>query len=276
MIEFYKMSGSGNDFILIDNRDGSLAVGDVVEFVKSVCERKISVGADGLFLIEKSDRVDFRWRFYNADGSEAAMCGNGARCAARFAYLSGIAGERMSFETGAGIIDAEVRGDIVKVRLTEPFALVMDDEIRIENTTLFVHSINTGVPHVVHFVRDPDDFDVFNTGRAIRRHEHYQPAGTNANFAAILDNHTLRVRTYERGVEDETLACGTGSVASALIAARKGLVESPVDVRVQSGETLRIHFERTEEGFTKVYLEGNAKVVYQGMLWDEAWAKKGE
>jgi diaminopimelate epimerase len=276
MIEFYKMSGSGNDFILIDNRDGSLAVGDVVEFVKSVCERKISVGADGLFLIEKSDRVDFRWRFYNADGSEAAMCGNGARCAARFAYLSGIAGERMSFETGAGIIDAEVRGDIVKVRLTEPYALVMDDEIRIENTTLFVHSINTGVPHVVHFVRDPDDFDVFNTGRAIRRHEHYKPAGTNANFAAVLDNHTLRVRTYERGVEDETLACGTGSVASALIAARKGLVESPVDVRVQSGETLRIHFERTEEGFTKVYLEGNAKVVYQGMLWDEAWAKKGE
>ncbi len=276
MIEFYKMSGSGNDFILIDNRDGSLAVGDVVEFVKSVCERKISVGADGLFLIEKSDRVDFRWRFYNADGSEAAMCGNGARCAARFAYLSGIAGERMSFETGAGIIDAEVRGEIVKVRLTEPFALVMDDEIRIENTTLSVHSINTGVPHVVHFVRDPDDFDVFNTGRAIRRHEHYKPAGTNANFAAVLDNHTLRVRTYERGVEDETLACGTGSVASALIAARKGLVESPVDVRVQSGETLRIHFERTEEGFTKVYLEGNAKVVYQGMLWDEAWAKKGE
>jgi diaminopimelate epimerase len=276
MIEFYKMSGSGNDFILIDNRDGSLAGGDVVEFVKSVCERKISVGADGLFLIEKSDRVDFRWRFFNADGSDAAMCGNGARWVARFAYLLGIAGEHMSFETGAGIIDAEVRGDIVKVRLTEPHALVMDDEIRIENATLFVHSINTGVPHVVHFVRDPDDFDVFNTGREIRRHEHYQPAGTNANFAAVLDNHTLRVRTYERGVEDETLACGTGSVASALIAARKGLVESPVDVRVQSGETLRIYFEQTEEGFTKVYLEGKAKVVYQGTLWDEAWAKKGE
>jgi diaminopimelate epimerase len=234
------------------------------------------VGADGLFLIERSDRVDFRWRFFNADGSDAAMCGNGARCAARFAYLMGIAGEQMSFETGAGIIDAEVRGDIVKVRLTEPYALVMDDEIQIENTTLFVHSINTGVPHVVHFVRDPDDFDVFHTGREIRRHEHYQPAGTNANFVAVLDNHTLRVRTYERGVEDETLACGTGSVAAALIAARKGLVESPVDVRVQSGETLRIHFERTEEGFTKVYLEGKAKVVYQGTLWDEAWAKKGE
>jgi diaminopimelate epimerase len=276
MIEFYKMSGSGNDFILIDNRDGSLAVGDIVAFVKSVCERKVSVGADGLILIERSDRVDFKWRFFNADGSEVEMCGNGGRCAARFAFLRGIAGEKISFETVAGIIDAEVRGDVVKLRLTDPKNLVMDDEIRIENQVLFVHSINTGVPHVVHFVRDPDDFDVFNIGRAIRYHEHYRPAGTNANFAAVLDDHTLRVRTYERGVEDETLACGTGSVAVALIAAGKGLVESPVDVRVQSGETLRIHFTPTEKGFEKVYLEGNAKVVYQGLLWDEAWKKKGE
>jgi diaminopimelate epimerase len=275
MIEFYKMSGTGNDFILIDNRDGSLAVGDVADFARSLCERKVSVGADGLFLIERSEKVDFRWRFFNADGSEAEMCGNGARCAARFAYLLGIAGERMSFETGAGIIDAEVRGDIVKVRLTEPRDLVMNDQIQIRNQMLFVHSINTGVPHVVYFVRDPDGFDVFDTGRAIRYHDHYQPAGTNANFVSVVDNHTIRVRTYERGVEDETLACGTGSVASVLIAARKGLVESPVDVRVQSGELLRIYFEAAEDGFTKVYLEGNAKVVYQGSLWDEAW-KKGE
>ena len=271
MIEFFKMSGSGNDFILIDNRQGTLAVGNVVEFVKRVCTRKVSVGADGLFLIERSDRVDFRWRFYNADGSEAAMCGNGARCAARFAFLLGIAGERMSFETGAGIIDAEVKGEIVKVRLTDPRDLVMNDQLQIKNQTLFVSSLNTGVPHVVHFVRDPDGFDVFNTGRAIRHHEHYQPAGTNANFVSVLDSHTLRVRTYERGVEDETLACGTGSVASALIAARKGQVESPVDVRVQGGELLRIYFEMTPDGFTKVYLEGKAKVVYQGKLWDEAW-----
>ncbi len=206
------------------------------------------------------------------------MCGNGARCAARFAYLLGIAGERMSFETGAGIIDAEVRGDIVKVRLTDPHTLVMDDQIRIENQLLTVHSINTGVPHAVHFLRDLDGFDVFTTGRAIRTHDHYQPAGTNANFVAVVDDHTLRVRTYERGVEDETLACGTGSVASALIAARKGFVQSPVDVRVQSGELLRIYFEKTAEGFRNVYLEGKAKVVYQGKLWDEAWKQyvKGE
>jgi len=199
------------------------------------------------------------------------MCGNGGRCAARFAVIRGIAGERLSFETVAGIIDAEVRGDIVKLRLTDPRDVVTDDEIRIENQVFRVHSVNTGVPHVVHFVRDPDDFAVFETGRAIRRHEHYRPAGTNANFVSVVDGHTLAVRTYERGVEDETLACGTGAVASALIAARKGYVESPVDVRVKSGELLRIHFERTEDGFTKVYLEGKTKVVYQGRLWDEAW-----
>jgi diaminopimelate epimerase len=275
MIDFFKMNGSGNDFILIDNRDGSLAVGDCVAFARSVCERKISVGADGLFIIEKSEKVDFRWRFYNADGSEAAMCGNGARCVARFAYLTGIAGTRMSFETGAGIIDAEVRGDIVKVRLTDPYALVLDEQIRIANQILFVHSINTGVPHAVHFLRDVEGFDVFTTGRAIRTHDHYRPAGTNANFVTVVDDHTLRVRTYERGVEDETLACGTGSVASALIAARKGLAASPVDVRVQSGELLRIYFDTTTDGFTKVYLEGKTKVVYQGKLWDEGW-KKGD
>ena len=274
MVDFFKMSGSGNDFILIDNRQGALAVGNVVEFVKSVCERKVSVGADGLIIIEPSDRADFGWRFFNADGSEVEMCGNGGRCAARFAYLMGIAGEKLSFETVAGIIDAEVRGDVVKLRLTDPKDLVIDDKIQIKNQTLFVHSINTGVPHVVHFVRDPDGFDVFNTGRAIRCHEHYQPAGTNANFVTVLDSGTLRVRTYERGVEDETLACGTGSVASVLIAARKGLVESPVDVRVQGGELLRIYFEKTENGFTKVYLEGRVKTVYQGKLWDEAWKGK--
>ena len=259
MIDFTKMSGSGNDFILIDNRDGELRVGDVVEFVKTVCGRKVSVGADGLILIERSDRVDFRWRFFNADGSEVEMCGNGGRCAARFAFLNGIAGERMSFETIAGIIDAEVRGDVVKLRLTDPRDLVLDDRIQVENQTLDVHSINTGVPHVVHFVRDPDQFDVFSVGRAIRYHEHYRPAGTNANFAAVVEGNTLRVRTYERGVEDETLACGTGSVASALIAARKGLVESPVDVLVQSGELLRIHFTTTEKGFEKFTLKERRK-----------------
>ena len=271
MIEFFKMSGSGNDFILIDNRDSSLAVDDVVEFVKILCARKGSVGADGLIIIENSSQVDFRWRFFNADGSEVEMCGNGGRCAARFAFIRGIAPEKMSFETVAGIIDATVKGDAVKLRLTDPRHLKLDYELKTMEGLFALSSINTGVPHVVCFVDDLEHADVFNTGRMIRYHEHYRPAGTNVNFVTVVDERAIRVRTYERGVEDETLACGTGSVASALIASRKGLVAPPVDVLVQSGERLRIYFDVTETGFENVYLEGSAKVVYQGLLWEESY-----
>ena len=275
MIEFYKLSGSGNDFIFIDNMDRNLQVGDLASFAKTVCARQVSVGADGLIVIEPSDKVDFRWRFFNADGSEAAMCGNGGRCAARFAFLKGIAGARMSFETIAGVIDAEVKNDVAKIHLTAPHSLAMDDQIKVGGSDIAIHSVDTGVPHAIHFIEDIDQFDVFHVGREIRRHAHYQPAGTNANFVLIVDDHTLRVRTYERGVENETLACGTGSVASALIAARKGFVQSPVAVHVKSGEILTIYFKKTNDGFTDVYLEGKVTVVYQGKLWDEAW-RKGE
>jgi diaminopimelate epimerase len=275
MIEFFKMSGSGNDFILIDNREHPVeaAIGAmaVVDFVRAVCQAKVSVGADGLIMIQKAERADFAWRFFNADGSEVEMCGNGGRCAARFAFLRGIAGEKMSFETLAGIIDAEVRGAIVKLRLTDPIDLRIGETLAIDGQDYTVDSINTGVPHAVYFVDDAAACDVFGRGRKTRYHEHYQPRGTNANFVQLLDRHHLRVRTYERGVEDETLACGTGCVASTLIAAEKGLVEAPVDVRVQSGETLRIHFEKTPNGFVRVYLEGRAKVVSQGFLWEEAY-----
>ena len=273
MIDFMKMSGSGNDFIVIDNRDQSLAAGNITEFVRTVCERKVSVGADGLIIIENSDRADFRWRYFNADGSEADMCGNGARCTARFAYLRGIAKENMSFETGAGIIKAEVRGETVKVKLTEPYAIKVSIPLVIEGQPLEVSFINTGVPHVVLFVQDLDRYDAFNTGRKIRYHKEFQPEGTNANFMEVIDRHTIRVRTYERGVEDETLACGTGVVASVLISSCKGLVESPVDVRVRSGETLKIYFHKAGHVFKDIYLEGKANVVYEGRIWDEAYRR---
>jgi diaminopimelate epimerase len=271
MIEFFKMSGSGNDFILIDNRDGSLIVENLPAFVKTVCERKVSVGADGLIVIENSDRADFRWRFFNADGSEVEMCGNGGRCAARFAVIKGIAGEKLSFETMAGIIDAEVKGDVVKLRLTDPHSMKADIFITVGGEPIGINFINTGVPHVVRYVEDLDRVNVFNTGRIIRYHEYFQPGGTNANFVEVVDARTIRIRTYERGVEDETLACGTGAVASALISAWKALVESPVDVRVKGGEILRIYFRKTDRGFEDIYLEGKAKVVYEGRVWDEAY-----
>ncbi|OPY11956.1 diaminopimelate epimerase [Syntrophus buswellii] len=276
-MDFFKMSGSGNDFILFDNRGGTLAaVKDMPAFVQAICRRKVSVGADGVILVEPSERADFRWRFFNADGSEVEMCGNGGRCVARFAFLQGIAGERMSFETVAGIIDAEVRGDVVKLRLTEPSALEAGRIVPLQDERVTVDSINTGVPHVVAFVADLDHFDVFRYGRALRFSEAFAPAGTNANFVTVTGPQSLSVRTYERGVEDETLACGTGSVASALAAAARGEVTSPVEVTVRSGEVLKIHFEKNDGAFRNVYLEGRVRVVYEGQLWEEAWLGQGD
>lgn len=273
MIEFYKMSGSGNDFILIDNRGKALNdIGiDLKSFAKSVCRNKVSVGADGLIIIEPSDKADFRWIFFNADGSEAEMCGNGGRCAARFALLKGIAGKKLSFETKAGIIDAEVKDDIVKLRLTDPRDLKLDYSIPVKGGHLKVNSINTGVPHVVSFVDRLNEFDVFGYGRDVRYHSVYAPAGTNVNFVKMDGKNRIQVRTYERGVEDETLACGTGAVASALVGAGKRLVDSPVEILVKSGEILNIYFDISGDRFSNVYLEGKASVVYEGRLWKEAY-----
>lgn len=271
MIDFYKMSGSGNDFIVIDHRDGRLNHLDMVELTKKLCRRGVSVGADGLILLENSDEADFRWRFFNADGSEAQMCGNGGRCAARFAYLKGIAGPVMSFVTGAGIIDAVVEGERVRIRLTDPKDAKPPLKVNLLGQEYLLYSINTGVPHVVCYQDNLEETEVFRLGREIRYHEAWQPAGTNVNFVRLQGSHALEVRTYERGVEDETLACGTGAVASALVSAHLGLLAAPVSVKVRSGETLKIYFEHTEDGFRNVYLEGGASVVYEGRLWEEAY-----
>jgi len=271
MIEFYKMSGSGNDFIIIDNRDLSLNVGDLPMFARKVCARKISVGADGLFLIEPSNTVDFKWQYFNSDGSMAEMCGNGSRCVARYAYLKGIASKKMSFETLAGIISAEVNDDVVKVRLTDPSPVLSIGVLIFEDGQFVLDFVDTGVPHAVTFVDNLETCTVFEWGRKIRRHEYFQPRGTNANFAMVIDRHKIRVRTYERGVEEETLACGTGDVASVLAAASRGLVDSPVDVLVQSGETLRIYFTKKGDRFGEIYLEGKVKIIYHGFLFEEAY-----
>ena len=271
MIEFYKMSGSGNDFIIIDNRDFSLDVGDLSSFARNVCQRKISVGADGLLLIEPSKIADFKWQFFNSDGSVAEMCGNASRCVARYAYLKGIAPKKMSFETLAGIISAEVNDDVVKVRLTDPSPLKPGVKININDNQIILDCIDIGVPHTVCYFDNVENCAVVEDGRKIRRHEYFQPRGTNANFVSVIDRHKIRVRTYERGVEDETLACGTGAVASVLAAAQRDLVDSPVDVTVQSTETLRIYFSRKNDRFAEIYLEGLVKIVYQGFLFEEAY-----
>jgi diaminopimelate epimerase len=270
-IPFHKMNGSGNDFIIIDNRTGILEGVDLPQWVRKVCRRGLSVGADGLILVQNSSQADFQWRYFNADGSEAEMCGNGGRCVARFAYLSGIAGRSLSFETLSGVIEAEVVGERVKLKLGDPSDLRLNYPISLDGAEYLVSSINTGVPHVVQMVDNLEGYDVCGFGRSIRCHPHYQPDGTNANFIDLRDAHTIHIRTYERGVEDETLACGTGAVASALIGASKGLASSPISVHPRGGEVLTVYFEEKGSGFTNVFLEGDARVVYEGELWEEAY-----
>ena len=270
-IPFTKMSGSGNDFIIIDNRTRVVADNGLAEFIRKVCRRKMSVGADGLILIESSDKADFRWRFFNSDGSLAEMCGNGARCAARFAYLNKIAGENLSFETEAGIINGQVIGDGAKVKIPDPADLRLDYSIDLKSGPLTVSSVNTGVPHVVVMADSVEEVDVFGLGREIRYHEAFAPAGTNVNFICPQNPGLLAIRTYERGVEDETLACGTGSIASALVASRKTNWPSPISLKTRSKESLTIHFRESNQVFTDVYLEGDARVIYTAELGEDAW-----
>ncbi len=269
-IRFTKLSGSGNDFIFIDNRDRRFDADKMRDFVRAVCRRGISVGADGLMFIEPSERADFKWRFFNADGSEAEMCGNGGRCAARFARELGINKERLSFETLAGIIDATIRGNRVKLRMTPPRDFRPGLEIDLAGRRVTLDFLNTGVPHAVEFVGDVEAARVVEEGRQIRRHPAFQPAGTNANFCQAAGPRRLRLRTYERGVEDETLACGTGAVAAAVLAAARGLVEPPVDVEVRSGEVLTIHFAGRGADARDVYMEGDTRLVFEGEMTEEA------
>jgi len=270
-ITITKMSGAGNDFIIIDHRSQFIPVAFHAQFAQMVCRRRFSVGADGLILIENAEATDFSWRFYNNDGSIAEMCGNGARCAARYAYQLGIAGQRMNFSTVAGVIEAEILGEQehVSVRMTEPFGYQDSNLISLGGQEREIFSINTGVPQAVVFV-DTDEIPLKLWGRTVRFHEDFEPAGTNVNFIRVLEDGNLHVRTYERGVEDETMACGTGVVASAIIAAMQGLTESPVEVITSGGESLMVQFELDGSKVTNVYLQGAARIIYEGQLTAEA------
>ncbi len=265
-LEFSKMSASGNDFVMIDNRDGKVydRFPDILDFVAKICRFHHSVGADGVILIEDSTNYDFRWRFFNADGSEAEMCGNGGRCAARFAFMNGIASEKMAFETIAGIIKAEVHEQKVKLQLTRPADMKLDFPVGLGDKELFVSSVNTGVPHAVLLVSDIDLVPVDELGRMIRHHKVFGKKGTNVNFVEVLDKDNVKVRTYERGVEGETLACGTGAVASGVILTEKSLVSSPVNIHTKGGEILKIYIN------DEVYLEGDTRFIYNGELHEEA------
>lgn len=268
-IPFYKMHGGGNDFVLIDHRARFIPEAEQPGFARRVCHRQVGIGADGLILLEGSDQADFRWRFYNADGSEPEMCGNGGRCAARFAVMQGIAPETLAFETLAGIIHAEVTGRRVKLAMAGVGDFNMHQTIPLDETNVTGHFVRVGVPHLVVPVDDLEAAPVTEWGRLIRFHAMFQPAGANVNFVSFTGPRELSIRTYERGVEDETLACGTGSVAAALVGACLGKLDSPVAVQTRGGEILNVYFKPQAGACSEVYLEGDASVVYQGELWVE-------
>jgi diaminopimelate epimerase len=266
-IPFYKMHGGGNDFVLMDHRSRFIPDGEQPRFAQRVCHRQLGAGADGLILIEDSDKADFKWRFYNADGSEPEMCGNGGRCAARFAVMHKIAPENLAFETLAGIIQAEVRGRRVKLAMAGVGDFNLHQVIPLDEINVTGHFVRVGVPHLVVPVADLEAAPVTEWGRLLRFHPLFQPAGTNVNFVRFTGPKSLAIRTYERGVEDETLACGTGSVAAALVGACLGKLDSPVAVHTRGGEILHVHFKPQAGACGEVYLEGDALVVYRGELW---------
>ncbi len=269
-IAFSKLNGSGNDFLLIDDRRGAMRGVDLPAFVRKVCDRSRSIGADGAIFIGASRKADFRWNFFNADGSVAEMCGNGGRCAARFAVTRRIAGRRLAFETLAGLIRAEVSGRRVKLQMTRPHGTALGKSLTLKGRKIAYSFVNTGVPHAVIFVPDLEAIDLMGVGRGVRTHRVFAPRGTNVDFARVRDG-AVFVRTYERGVEGETLACGTGAVAAGLLAAAHGLVSPPVAVHTRGGEVLTIHFDAGRADFGDVYLEGDTSWSCDGVMTEEAY-----
>ncbi|MDD2703319.1 MAG: diaminopimelate epimerase [Candidatus Omnitrophica bacterium] len=276
-IKFTKMVASGNDFILVlahEYFDVSFKT-----LARKICDRKFGVGADGLLIVHRPRKhaADVQMRIFNSDGSEARMCGNGARCAAFWASIKPLAWKLHSrminnevvMSTKAGMIRAEIQADVVKVRLTDPKHLKLDIPVKLHGRTLRVNFVNTGVPHAVVFVSGLDDIDVDTLGRQIRMHPKFQPEGTNVDFVEVTGEKDIRVRTYERGVEGETLACGTGSVASALITGLKikSMGARPFAVHTRSGEIIKVYFTPGKNTFRDVWLEGKVRIVYKGVYY---------
>ncbi len=261
------MQATGNDFVVIDsaNHKPQTTNRKLSELARKLCDRKFGVGADGLLLLEKSKKCDFKMRIFNPDGSEPEMCGNGIRCIAVFAHKNKIAPAKMSVETKAGILNAEVRGERVKINMTPPSSIKPGLNVSVDGKIYQIHYLDTGVPHLVYYVDGLDDADVYNFGRKLRYHGLFKPKGANVNFVKIQSKDSIRIRTYERGVEGETLACGTGAVASAIISSIVKRTKPPVKVQTGGG-LLKVYFDKTDNKFTDVFLEGEAHVVFEGKI----------
>ncbi|MDR0361307.1 MAG: diaminopimelate epimerase [Planctomycetota bacterium] len=267
-IQFDKMEGAGNDFIMIDNRSGDFPDSRKVAFVQNYCRRALGIGADGVIFIEQDEEFDFAWDFYNSDGSHAEMCGNGARCASRYAHKIGAAGREMTFRTIAGPIKGQLTERGAKVQLSSAQLPEESVGIEVDGKHVSLWSLNTGVPHAVIRVDEVKDVDVEKLGRSIRRHAYFAPAGTNVDFFTIGDDGVVRIRTYERGVEGETLACGTGCVATSIVAGKFFGKASPVALKAASGEELVVYFELKGAEAINVFLEGGARLIFSGWVDD--------
>ena len=266
VLEFTKMNGAGNDFVLLDNRAGHITL--TTEQVVRICDRHRGVGADGVMLLvpARTGKADWAWDFFNSDGSMADMCGNGARCFARYVQHATGQNRNFTFETAAGIIAASFNGELVTVNLTKPKDLKLNQSVPLASGHATIHSLNTGVPHAVMFVADADKAMVLEQGAEIRRHAHFAPRGTNVNFVQVIGKNHIRVRTFERGVEGETLACGTGVSAAAMISARVHGFASPVKVQVQGGDQLEVSFREQGGEFEDVRLTGPADFAFTGRI----------
>ena len=272
-IPFYKMHGCGNDFIFVDNRPLGIEPDRMVQWTRQLCRKSFGIHADGMVFLSDSpaeSSLDYVWDFINKDGSYGEMCGNAARCAAMLAHALGLAPAAHTFGTLAGPIKAavlETRGPcgIVNVQLPEFLGLELDfplEGIKLGGPPVVVNYVVVGVPHVVVFVQDLDRVDVTGTGRAIRQHNHFSPQGTNVNFARVVDHQTLAIRTYERGVEDETFACGTGAAASQVIANALGSTCARATVKTLAGFELDV--EIRDGG---LFQQGPAQVVFTGEFY---------
>lgn len=263
-IKFHKMVGAGNNFIVIDNRRRSIK--NAASLAREVCDPNYGVGADGLVLLEKSRKADLLMRIVNADGSEAEMCGNATRCVALYADQLMHLGRELHLETVAG----QYRTKIIGSRVISSFPVPRDyrsaAEISVEGKKFTYYSVNTGVPHAVIFEKNLEKFPVEQHGRSIRYHKQFVPAGTNCNFVRVINKHSLQIRTYERGVEGETLACGTGAVASAVVSVKEGYCSAPVKLLTKSGEYLTVNFNQRACCIEGVTLEGPAKFICEGVL----------
>ena len=263
---FWKMHGAGNDFILIDDRQRRFPEHDTAA-IAAICCRRTGIGSEGLILIQDADSADFRMRFFNPDGNEVDMCGNGARCVARLAHDIGVAGSAMTIETRTATLSATVRDDAVQIFLPPPSECQPQQTLSLPSgRTIQYDFLNTGVPHVVVLTEAVEHDSIVDVGRPIRHHAAFSPNGTNANFVEIRDGHEIRVRTYERGVEDETLACGTGIAAAAVSAVLYHGVEPPVSARAQSGDCLVVDFQVANGEVENLSLTGPAVYVFSGEI----------